>query len=106
MNEKDHGFAVLEFENGAHGLIYHSFTVASGIPPYEIHGTAGGFSLQAHDDGRGIEKIHATGQVGKMNLLPRNLLQGWIGAKVLRISLTQSDLTETRVVTVRKHGTR
>ena len=57
VNEKDHGFAVLEFENGAHGLIYHSFTVASGIPPYEIHGTAGGFSLQAHDDGRGIQKF-------------------------------------------------
>ena len=61
INEKDHGFAVLEFENGAHGFIYHSFTVASGIPPYEIHGTAGGFSLQAHDDGRGIKKFTPSG---------------------------------------------
>lgn len=61
VNEKDHGFAVLEFDvsqkGGAHGFIYHSFTVASGTPPYEIHGTAGGFSLQAHDDGRGIKKF-------------------------------------------------
>lgn len=59
--EKDHGFAVLEFdvpqEGGTHGFIYHSFTVTSQIPPYEVHGTKGGFSLQAHDDGRGIKKF-------------------------------------------------
>ena len=57
VTEPDHGFAVLEFESGAHGFIYHSFTVASNIPPYEIHGTKGGFSIQAHDDGRGIRKF-------------------------------------------------
>ncbi len=57
VTEPDHGFAVLEFESGAHGFIYHSFTVASDIPPYEIHGTKGGFSIQAHDDGRGIRKF-------------------------------------------------
>ena len=28
----------------------------SEIPPYEIHGTKGVFSIQAHDDGRGIRK--------------------------------------------------
>ena len=61
VTEKDHGFAVLEFDvpqdGGSHGFIYHSFTVTSQIPPYEIHGTKGGFSLQAHDDGRGIKKF-------------------------------------------------
>ena len=57
VTEKDHGFAVLEFENGAHGFIYHSFTINSHIPAYEIHGTNGGFSIQAHDDGRGIRKF-------------------------------------------------
>jgi predicted dehydrogenase len=61
VTEKDHGFAVLEFEvpqaDGSHGFIYHSFTVTSQIPPYEIHGTKGGFSIQAHDDGRGIKKF-------------------------------------------------
>ena len=59
--EKDHGFAVLEFDvpqaGGAQGFIYHSFTVSSQIPPYEIHCTNGGFSIQAHDDGRGIKKF-------------------------------------------------
>lgn len=61
VKEKDHGFAVLEFDvphdGGSHGFIYHSFTVTSQIPPYEIHGTKGGFSLQAHDDGWGIKKF-------------------------------------------------
>lgn len=63
VTEKDHGFAVLEFDEPkaqvAHGFIYHSFTVTSQIPPYEIHGTDGGFSIQAHDDGRGIKKFTA-----------------------------------------------
>jgi predicted dehydrogenase len=55
----DHGFAMLEFESGARGFIYHSFTVRSEIPALEIHGTEGGFSIQAHDDGRGIRKFAA-----------------------------------------------
>ncbi len=65
VTEKDHGFGALEFDvpqkGGAHGFIYHSFTVTSQLPPYEIHGTKGGFSLQAHDDGRGIKKFTPQG---------------------------------------------
>ncbi len=56
VTEKDHGFGLLEFESSAYGLLYHSWTARSEIPPYEIHGTKGVFSIQAHDDGRGIRK--------------------------------------------------
>lgn len=58
----DHGFAMLEFVSGARGFIYHSFTIKSEIPALEIHGTEGAFSIQAHDDGRGIRKF--TGKDG------------------------------------------
>lgn len=47
---------MLEFASGQRGFIYHSFTVKSELPPLEIHGTDGAFSIQAHDDGRGIRK--------------------------------------------------
>lgn len=60
VTEKDHGFGLLEFENGAYGLIYHSWTARSEIPACEIHGTKGVFSIQAHDDGRGIRKCTPT----------------------------------------------
>ena len=59
VSAPDHGFAMLEFESGARGFIYHSFTVKSEIPALEIHGTEGAFSIQAHDDGRGIRKYVA-----------------------------------------------
>ena len=61
VTEKDHGFGLLEFESGAYGLLYHSWTARSEIPPYEIHGTKGVFSIQAHDDGRGIRKRTPSG---------------------------------------------
>ncbi len=60
VTEKDHGFGLLEFESGAYGLLYHSWTARSEIPAYEIHGTKGVFSIQAHDDGRGIRKCTPT----------------------------------------------
>ena len=60
VTEKDHGFGLLEFESGAYGLLYHSWTARSEIPAFEIHGTVGGFSIQAHDDGRGIRKCTPT----------------------------------------------
>ena len=60
VTEKDHGFGLLEFETGAYGLLYHSWTAKSEIPPYEIHGTKGVFTIQAHDDGHGIRKSTPT----------------------------------------------
>ena len=60
VTEKDHGIGLLEFESGAYGLLYHSWTARSELPAYEIHGTKGCFSIQAHDDGRGIQKSTPT----------------------------------------------
>ena len=60
VTEKDHGIGLLEFESGAYGLLYHSWTARSELPAYEIHGTKGCFSIQAHDDGRGIRKSTPT----------------------------------------------
>ena len=54
--EKDHRFDLLEFESGAYGLLHHGWTARSKISSYEIHGTKDVFSIQAHDDGRGIRK--------------------------------------------------
>ena len=88
VTEKDHGFAVLEFEvphskqrDGSQGFIYHSFTVTSQLPPYEIHGTKGGFSLQAHDDGARVSRSLHRKVAGKMNLHLQKHLLVWIGVK-------------------------
>lgn len=67
VTEKDHGFGLLEFESGAYGLSYHSWTARSEIPSCEIHGTEGVFSIDAHNDGA----ASANGlpqQIGKLKI--------------------------------------